>query len=230
MLALYEGLNEPGVPVAGGATSRSERIMLSVTALGRSARVPGWAGAKAGDTLRRHRPARGRGSCVPGRAVSRVLRSGRGGPGARRTRARDARRLGWARRRRRAPGWSVRSPVRDRSRAGPAGRGATVEDLGFGEDFECHSLRSRTPGTLRGDRGLRGGGRRRTPAGRASRTTFGGGITSAPSRRSRSRRPRLEPGPPGLLVLRSGARADHALARLATFEEDRRRDREHAEP
>src|SRR6187397_769853 len=51
VLALYEGLNEPGVPVLGGDTSRSERVMLSVTALGRSERVPGRAGAKPGDVL-----------------------------------------------------------------------------------------------------------------------------------------------------------------------------------
>src|SRR5215204_355047 len=59
---------------------------------------------------------------------------------------------------------------------------------------------------------------------------FRGGITSAASRRSRSRRPGLEPLPPGLLVLGSGPRADHTLARLASFEEDRRGDREQAEP
>ena len=51
ILALYEGLNEPGVPVAGGDTSRSESVLLSVTALGRSARVPGRAGARPGDSL-----------------------------------------------------------------------------------------------------------------------------------------------------------------------------------
>jgi thiamine-monophosphate kinase len=51
VVALYEGLNEPGVPVAGGDTSRSDRVLLSVTALGRSARVPGRAGAMPGDTL-----------------------------------------------------------------------------------------------------------------------------------------------------------------------------------
>ena len=51
VLALYEGLNEPGVPVAGGDTTRSERVLLSVTALGRSSRVPGRAGARPGDSL-----------------------------------------------------------------------------------------------------------------------------------------------------------------------------------
>ena len=51
VLALYEGLNEPGVPVVGGDTSRAEHVMLSVTALGRSERVPGRGGARPGDVL-----------------------------------------------------------------------------------------------------------------------------------------------------------------------------------
>ena len=51
VLELYEGLNEPGVPIVGGDTTRSELAMLSVTALGRSERVPGRAGAQPGDVL-----------------------------------------------------------------------------------------------------------------------------------------------------------------------------------
>ncbi|HZS31048.1 MAG TPA: thiamine-phosphate kinase [Gaiellaceae bacterium] len=49
VIALYEGLNSLGVPVRGGDTSRAEGVVLSVTALGRSERVPGRAGAQAGD-------------------------------------------------------------------------------------------------------------------------------------------------------------------------------------
>src|SRR6266540_5866650 len=49
VLALYEGLNEPGVPIVGGDTSRAEHVMLSVTALGRSERIPGRGGARPGD-------------------------------------------------------------------------------------------------------------------------------------------------------------------------------------
>ncbi|MGZ4389722.1 MAG: thiamine-phosphate kinase, partial [Gaiellaceae bacterium] len=41
VVELYEGLNEVGVPVRGGDTTRADRVLLSVTALGRSARVPG---------------------------------------------------------------------------------------------------------------------------------------------------------------------------------------------
>ena len=51
VLALYEGLNEPGVKVVGGDTARSERVYLSVTALGRAERVPGRSGARPGDLL-----------------------------------------------------------------------------------------------------------------------------------------------------------------------------------
>jgi thiamine-monophosphate kinase len=48
---LYEGLNEPGVPVAGGDTTRGETLVVTVTAVGRSERVPGRAGARPGDIL-----------------------------------------------------------------------------------------------------------------------------------------------------------------------------------
>jgi len=51
VLELYEGLNEPGVPVLGGDTTRSPAVYLSVTALGRSARVPGRGGARPGDLV-----------------------------------------------------------------------------------------------------------------------------------------------------------------------------------
>jgi thiamine-monophosphate kinase len=48
---LYEGLRETGVPVIGGDTTSADRLVLSVTAIGRSDRVPGRAGAVAGDVL-----------------------------------------------------------------------------------------------------------------------------------------------------------------------------------
>lgn len=51
VVALYEGIAETGVAVVGGDTSRAERVYLSVTALGRSDRVPGRAGARPGDVL-----------------------------------------------------------------------------------------------------------------------------------------------------------------------------------
>jgi thiamine-monophosphate kinase len=51
VLDLYAGLNEPGVPVVGGDTTSAERLYLAVTAIGRSRRVPGRAGARAGDLV-----------------------------------------------------------------------------------------------------------------------------------------------------------------------------------
>src|SRR6186997_2989211 len=51
VVELYEGLAEAGVPVLGGDTSAAESLVLSVTALGRSERVPGRGGAQPGDVL-----------------------------------------------------------------------------------------------------------------------------------------------------------------------------------
>ncbi|MFN2472041.1 MAG: thiamine-phosphate kinase [Gaiellaceae bacterium] len=51
VLELYQGIRETGVPVLGGDTSGAEHVFLAVTALGRAARVPGRAGARAGDVL-----------------------------------------------------------------------------------------------------------------------------------------------------------------------------------
>jgi len=48
---LYGGLNEPGVPVAGGDTTRADHLVVTVTAAGKSERVPGRAGARPGDLL-----------------------------------------------------------------------------------------------------------------------------------------------------------------------------------
>ena len=51
ILELYEGLAEAGVPVIGGDTTRAELVVIAVTALGRSGRVPGRAGARPGDRV-----------------------------------------------------------------------------------------------------------------------------------------------------------------------------------
>ena len=48
---LYEGIAEAGVPVVGGDTTRAEQVSLTITALGRSERVPGRAGARPGDIV-----------------------------------------------------------------------------------------------------------------------------------------------------------------------------------
>jgi thiamine-monophosphate kinase len=51
VFALYEGMRETGVAVRGGDTTGGDRVYLSVTAIGRSERVPGRAGAVPGDVL-----------------------------------------------------------------------------------------------------------------------------------------------------------------------------------
>jgi thiamine-monophosphate kinase len=51
VVELYEGLNEAGVPVLAGDTTRAPCWFLSPTAFGTSKRVPGRAGAVPGDVL-----------------------------------------------------------------------------------------------------------------------------------------------------------------------------------
>jgi thiamine-monophosphate kinase len=51
VVELYEGIAEAGVRVLGGDTTRADSLLLSVTAIGRSDRVPGRGGARPGDTL-----------------------------------------------------------------------------------------------------------------------------------------------------------------------------------
>jgi thiamine-monophosphate kinase len=51
VLELYAGVAETEVPVIGGDTTEAPQVVLSVTALGRSPRVPGRSGARPGDAL-----------------------------------------------------------------------------------------------------------------------------------------------------------------------------------
>jgi thiamine-monophosphate kinase len=51
VLELYAGIGETGVPVLGGDTTGAEQLVLGVTAVGRSQRVPGRSGARPGDEL-----------------------------------------------------------------------------------------------------------------------------------------------------------------------------------
>jgi thiamine-monophosphate kinase len=51
ILELYEGIAEAGVPVLGGDTTAAGEFSVSVTAVGRSERIPGRAGARPGDVL-----------------------------------------------------------------------------------------------------------------------------------------------------------------------------------
>ena len=145
VLELYEGLNEPGVPVRGGDTTRSEQLFLSVTALGRSDRVPGRSGARPGDVVVVTGPLGGAGAAFrEGRLVRPPLRLDEGrrlaavgtamldlsdgiAPDAGHIAQRSGCRL-----------------VIELERV-PLAPGATVEDLGFGEDYE---LLATTPDPL----------------------------------------------------------------------------------
>jgi thiamine-monophosphate kinase len=145
VLELYTGLNERGVPVRGGDTTRAERVVLSVTALGRSERVPGRAGARSGDVV-----------VVTGPlgAAGAAFRDGRLPPVP--NRVEEGKRLaaiatamldvsdGLARD---AGHIATRSGVRlaielDRV---PLAEGAELDDVGFGEDYE---LLATTPDPL----------------------------------------------------------------------------------
>jgi thiamine-monophosphate kinase len=136
VLGLYEGLNEPGVPIVGGDTTRSERALLSVTALGRSQRVPGRSGALPGDALVVTGPLGGAGAAFRAQGFVRPpLRLSEG-----RELARDAHAMLDI-----SDGLAVdaghiaeRSSLRcsiELERV-PLAEGATVDDLAFGEDYE----------------------------------------------------------------------------------------------
>jgi thiamine-monophosphate kinase len=145
VLELYGGMNEPGVEVRGGDTTRADRVLLSVTALGRSERVPGRAGARPGDLVVVTGPLGGAGAAFRAGRLSRPP-----------LRLEEGRRLG-----------TVATAMLDLSdglapdaghvaeRSGcrlavelervPLVPGATVDDLGFGEDYE---LLATTPDAL----------------------------------------------------------------------------------
>ena len=136
VLALYEGLNEPGVPVIGGDTTQADSVLLSVTALGRSERVPGRAGARPGDALVVTGPLGASGAAFRDGRLSRPpLRLNEGKELAAHAHAMldisdglavDAGRL------------AIRSGVRCvlHLESVPLAEGAKVEDVGFGEDYE----------------------------------------------------------------------------------------------
>jgi thiamine-monophosphate kinase len=136
VVELYEGLGETGVPVVGGDTSAGDSIVLSVTALGRSERVPGRAGARPGDVLVVTGPLGASGAAFRGQSYVRPpLRLEEGLALARHAHAMldvsDGIAVDAAHIARRS---SVHCVIEvDRV---PLAEGATVDDLAFGEDFE----------------------------------------------------------------------------------------------
>jgi thiamine-monophosphate kinase len=136
VLELYHGIAETGVPVVGGDTTRADSVVLSVTALGRSDRVPGRAGAGAGDRLVVTGPLGAAGAAFrAGRFVRPPLRLDEGRRLARNATAMLDISDGLARD---AGHIAARSGVRgvvELERV-PLAEGATVDDLAFGEDYE----------------------------------------------------------------------------------------------
>jgi thiamine-monophosphate kinase len=136
VVELYAGMGETGVPVVGGDTTAAPQAVLSVTAIGRAERVPGRTGAQPGDLLVVTGPLGAAGAAFRrGTYVRPPLRLEEGKRLARVAHAMldisdgiavDAGHL--ARRS------GVRCVVElDRV---PLAEGATIDDLGFGEDYE----------------------------------------------------------------------------------------------
>jgi thiamine-monophosphate kinase len=133
---LYAGIAETGVRVAGGDTTAATEVVLSVTALGRSERIPGRGGARPGDLLVVTGPLGGAGAAFrAGGYLRPPIRLAEGKRLADTAHAlldlsdglaADAAHL------------ARRSQVRcviDLDRV-PLAAGAALDDLGFGEDYE----------------------------------------------------------------------------------------------
>ena len=136
VVELYEGLAETGVPVRGGDTVRAETVFVTITALGHADRVPGRAGARPGDSLVVTGPLGAAGPAFRrGRLRRPPLRVEEGIELARHAHAMLDVSDGLA---------ADAGHIAKRSRCRlvielgrvPLAEGATVDDLGFGEDFE----------------------------------------------------------------------------------------------
>jgi thiamine-monophosphate kinase len=145
VVELYEGLNEPGVAVRGGDTTRATDVLLAVTAIGRSDRVPGRAGARPGDLVVVTGPLGATGAAFrDGRLMRPPLRLAEGRRLARVAHAMldisDGLAADAAHIARRS---SCRVVIE--LEHVPLAAGATIEDVGFGEDYE---LLAATPDPL----------------------------------------------------------------------------------
>jgi thiamine-monophosphate kinase len=136
VLELYEGIAEAGTPVIGGDTSAGDRLVLSVTAIGTSARVPGRAGARPGDILVVTGPLGASGAAFRrGSYVRPPIRLAEGRALAQTAHAQIALSDGLARDAGHVAGRSGCRLVVDLERV-PLAEGAELADLGFGEDYE----------------------------------------------------------------------------------------------
>jgi thiamine-monophosphate kinase len=136
VLELYEGIAETGVPVVGGDTTSAPLLVLGVTALGRSPRVPGREGAHPGDLLVVTGPLGSAGRAFRGGGYVRPpLRLDEGRALAAHAHAMldvsDGLAVDVSHLARRS---GVRCVV-DLDRV-PLADGATIDDLAFGEDYE----------------------------------------------------------------------------------------------
>ena len=155
VLELYEGIGEAEVDIVGGDTTAADQLYLSVTALGRSERVPGRAGAIPGDVLVVTGPLGAAGAAFrQGKLVRPAIRLDEGralgahahalidiSDGIAQDAAHIAERSGCR-------------VVVDLDSV-PLGDGATIDDLGFGEDYELLAAVVRLR-PIHGDRPLRG--------------------------------------------------------------------------
>jgi thiamine-monophosphate kinase len=136
VVELYEGIAEAGVPVVGGDTTRAPQLVLSVTALGRAERVPGRAGARPGDLLVVTGQLGAAGAAFrAGRYVRPPLRTEEGIRLARTAHAMLDISDGIGADAAHIAARSGCKVVLELDRI-PLARGATLDDLSFGEDYE----------------------------------------------------------------------------------------------
>jgi thiamine-monophosphate kinase len=136
VVELYEGLAEAGTPVIGGDTSAADRLVLSVTAIGTSERVPGRTGARPGDVLIVTGPLGAAGAAFRrGRYVRPPVRLDEGRELARTASALIDLSDGLARDAGHVAARSGCRLVIDLERV-PLAEGAELDDLAFGEDYE----------------------------------------------------------------------------------------------
>ncbi len=136
VLELYEGMRETEVPVVGGDTTAADIVYLSVTAVGRSERVPGRGGAQPGDLIVVTGPLGGSGAAFrEQRFIRPPIRLDEGRQLARTAHAMLDISDGLQQDLTHMADRSGVHCVVELERV-PLAEGALIEDLGFGEDYE----------------------------------------------------------------------------------------------